>query len=276
MTDRYAVIGNPVSHSKSPLIQNAFAEQTRQDMVYGIVEAPLDGFKAAVNAFRANGGKGMNVTAPFKLEAFALATEPSERVRLAGASNALKFEGDRIFAENFDGVGMVNDIQRNLGYSVRGNRVLVLGAGGAARGVIGPLLAEQPEMLAIANRTPEHAHALRPHFTHLGEFATGGFPDFANAAFDIVINATSASLRGQAPAVPASCFREGSLAYEMVYGKGLTPFLALAQASGAARLADGVGMLVEQAAKGFEWWRGVRPDTRGMIEPLTVPLVRAG
>ena len=275
MSDRYAVIGHPVSHSKSPLIQNAFAEQTGQDMVYGIVEASLDGFRAAVEAFRAAGGKGMNVTAPFKLEAFDLATHPSERARLAGASNALKFDGARVFAENFDGVGMVRDITRNLGFPVRGHRVLVLGAGGAARGVVQPLLAEQPALLAIANRTSAKAMVLRQVFAHLGDVAAGGLGDFADTAFDIVINATSASLQGEAPALPPSSFRRGALAYEMVYGKGLTPFLALAQASGAGRLADGVGMLVEQAAEGFAWWRGVRPDTRGMIERLTVPLERA-
>jgi len=271
MPDRYAVIGHPVSHSKSPLIHNAFAEQTGQDMVYGIVEAPLDGFRLAVEAFRGAGGKGMNVTAPFKLEAFELATHPSERARLAGASNALKFDGERILAENFDGVGMVKDITRNLGFPVRGHRVLVLGAGGAARGVVQPLLAEAPALLAVANRTSGKAATLRRLFAGVGKIEAGGLDDFAETAFDIVVNATSASLQGEAPAVPATAFRKGGLAYEMVYGKGLTPFLALAQASGAGRLADGVGMLVEQAAEGFEWWRGVRPDTRGVIERLAVP-----
>ena len=271
MPDRYAVIGHPVSHSKSPLIQNAFAEQTGQDMVYGIVEAPLDGFHSAVAAFRAAGGKGMNVTAPFKLQAFELATNPSDRARPAGASNALKVDGDRMFAEHFDGVGMVRDITRNLGFPVRGHRVLVLGAGGAARGVVQPLLAETPALLAVANRTSGKAEALRQLFAGVGTLEAGGLDDFVDTAFDIVINATSASLQGETPAVPASAFRKGGLAYEMVYGKGLTPFLALAQASGAGRLADGVGMLVEQAAEGFEWWRGVRPDTRGVIERLAVP-----
>jgi len=237
MPDRYAVIGHPVSHSKSPLIQNAFAEQTGEDMVYGIVEAPLDGFRSAVEAFREAGGKGMNVTAPFKLEAFELATNPSERARLAGACNALKFDGGRIFAENFDGVGMVKDITRNLGFPVRGHRVLVLGAGGAARGVVQPLLAEAPALLAVANRTSGKAATLRRLFADIGNIEAGGLDDFADTAFDIVVNATSASLQGEAPAVPATVFRKGGLAYEMVYGKGLTPFLALAQASGAGRLA---------------------------------------
>lgn len=272
MTDRYAVIGHPVKHSKSPQIHTEFARQTGQDLTYGIVEAPLDGFVTAVKTFRAEGGKGMNVTAPFKLEAFALANDASERARLSGASNALKFDGESIAAENFDGVGLVNDVQRNLGYSIRGHRVLLLGAGGAARGVLLPLLAEEPKLLAVANRTAAKALALRQHFAGVGAFAAGGLGEFAHSAFDVVINATSASLTGEAPVVPKSCFGAGSLAYEMVYGKGLTPFLALARASGAARLADGVGMLVEQAAEGFLWWRGVRPDTRGMIERLTVPL----
>ena len=272
MTDRYAVIGHPVKHSKSPQIHTEFARQTGQDLTYGIVEAPLDGFVAAVNAFRADDGRGMNVTAPFKLEAFGLASEASERARLSGASNALKFVGDSIAAENFDGVGLVKDIQRNLGYSIRGHRVLLVGAGGAARGVLLPLLAEEPRLLAVANRTAANALALRQHFAAVGAFAAGGLGEFADTSFDVVINATSASLTGEAPDVPRSAFGAGSLAYEMVYGKGLTPFLALARASGAARLADGVGMLVEQAAEGFLWWRGVRPDTRGMIERLTVPL----
>jgi shikimate dehydrogenase len=272
MTDRYAVIGHPVKHSKSPQIHTEFARQTGQDLTYGIVEAPLDGFVAAVNAFRADGGRGMNVTAPFKLEAFALASEASERARLSGASNALKFVGDSIAAENFDGVGLVNDIQRNLGYSIRGHRVLLVGAGGAARGVLLPLLAEEPRLLAVANRTAANALALRQHFAGVGAFAAGGLDEFADSSFDVVINATSASLTGEAPDVPRSAFGAGSLAYEMVYGKGLTPFLGRARAGGAAPRAHGVGMLVEQAAEGFLWWRGVRPDTRGMIERLTVPL----
>ena len=272
MPDRYAVIGHPVSHSKSPLIQNAFAEQTGQDMVYGIVEAPLDGFRSAVEAFRKAGGKGMNVTAPFKLEAFELATNPSERARLAGACNALKFDGGRIFAENFDGVGMVKDITRNLGFPVRGHRVLVLGAGGAARGVVQPLLAEAPALLAVANRTSGKAATLRRLFADIGNIEAGGLDDFADTAFDIVVNATSASLRGEMPPLPDNVFQGAELAYELAYAKGLTSFLQAARAEGVAGLADGVGMLVEQAAEAFAWWRGVRPSTAQIIAELTVPL----
>ncbi|WP_119157773.1 shikimate dehydrogenase [Caldimonas tepidiphila] len=272
MTDRYAVIGNPLGHTKSPLIHGSFARATGQDLEYSAIEAPLDGFKAAVNAFRAAGGRGMNVTAPFKLQAFEIATELSERARLAGAVNAMKFDGERIAAENFDGVGLVNDIQRNLGFPLKGRRVLLLGAGGAARGALLPFLAQQPAELVIANRTSEKAQALATQFASFGTLRASGYANLAGHSFDIVVNATSASLRGELPPVRTEVFARGCLAYELAYGKGLTPFLRLAQGAGAAHLADGVGMLVEQAAEAFEWWRGVRPDTRAMIEQLTVPL----
>jgi shikimate dehydrogenase len=273
MTDRYAVIGNPISHSKSPLIHTAFAQQTAQDIAYTALEGPLDGFAGAVHAFRDAGGRGMNVTAPFKLQAFALATDRLERAELAGATNALKFEGDRILADNFDGVGLVHDIQRNLGVALAGQRVLLLGAGGAVRGALLPFLAEQPAELVIANRTPEKATALAATFSGRGRITGCGFGDLDGERFDVVLNATSASLKAELPAVPASVFSGAVLAYELVYGKGLTPFLRLAQNAGVPRLADGVGMLVEQAAEAFVWWRGVRPDTGAVIARMTVPLV---
>ncbi|MEX8492938.1 shikimate dehydrogenase [Sphaerotilus sp.] len=273
MTDRYAVIGNPISHSKSPLIHGAFAQQTAQDIAYTALEGPLDGFAGAVHAFRDAGGRGMNVTAPFKLQAFTLATDRLERAELAGATNALKFEGDRIWADNFDGVGLVNDIQRNLGVALVGKRVLLLGAGGAVRGALLPFLAEQPAALVIANRTAEKATALAAAFSGRGRITGCGFGDLAGERFDVVLNATSASLKAELPAVPASVFTGAVLAYELVYGKGLTPFLRLAQNAGVPRLADGVGMLVEQAAEAFVWWRGVRPETAPVIARMTVPLV---
>jgi len=272
MTDRYAVFGNPAMHSKSPLIHGMFARATGQDLTYEAIEPPLDGFAAAVAAFRARGGRGANVTMPFKLEAFALATHPSERARLAGAANALKFDGDRIYAENFDGVGLVNDIERNLGYPLAGKRVLLLGAGGAARGVVLPILQRTPAALTIANRNVPKALALRDMFAQYGPLTVGSYADLGNASFDVVLNATAASMRGELPPVTPAAFAPGSLAYELVYGKGLTPFLRLARDARAACLADGVGMLVEQAAEGFEWWRGVRPDTSAAIEKLRVPL----
>lgn len=272
MTDRYAVIGHPISHSKSPLIHTAFARQTGQDLAYTALEGPLDGFAGAVHAFRDAGGRGLNVTAPFKLQAFDLATDRLERAELAGATNALKFEGDRILADNFDGVGLVNDIQRNLGVALAGQRVLLLGAGGAVRGALLPFLAEQPAELVIANRTAEKAVALAAAFGGRGRVTGCGLGDLAGERFDVVLNATSASLKAELPAVPASVFAGVVLAYELVYGKGLTPFLRLAQNAGVPRLADGVGMLVEQAAEAFVWWRGVRPETAPVIARMTVPL----
>ncbi|MFN4149223.1 MAG: shikimate dehydrogenase [Rhodocyclaceae bacterium] len=268
MTDRYAVIGHPIAHSKSPLIHAAFARQTGQDIVYEAILAPLDGFAATVAAFRQAGGKGVNVTVPFKLEALALADKPTERARFAGAANTLRFDADGVFADNTDGVGLVRDIRDRLGVPLGGRSVLILGAGGAARGVILPLLEQQPARLAIANRTPEKAEALKAQFASFGELAAGGFDAFAGGSFDVVINATSASLGGAGLALPAGLFAPGALAYDMVYGQGETPFMAQARRLGAARVADGLGMLVEQAAESFFLWRGVRPETGPVLAML--------
>ncbi|MBX3610941.1 MAG: shikimate dehydrogenase [Hydrogenophaga sp.] len=273
MTDRYAVIGHPIAHSQSPRIHAAFAQATAQDLSYVAIEAPLDGFAATVQAFRAGGGRGVNVTLPFKLQACQLANDPSEAARLAGAANALKFEGERIVADNFDGIGLVNDIQRNLGHALRGRRVLLLGAGGATRGALLPIAQQGPATLAVANRTADKAHGLRTDFAAHVTLNSGGYADLAGEAFDVVINATSAGLSGEALPLPDGLFAPGALAYDMVYGKGLTPFLRQARAAGVSALADGVGMLVEQAAEAFAWWRGVRPDTRDVIARLSVPLV---
>ena len=275
MTDRYAVIGNPIHQSKSPLIHGLFALATGQDMQYTAIEGALGGFAGAVDAFRAAGGRGLNITTPFKLDAFAYATERSERAELAGAANALKFDGDRVLAENFDGIGLVRDVVHNLNTPLRGKRVLMLGAGGAARGALLPFLAQQPAQLVIANRSLGKAHEL----VRIAMASSAGpvrgctYQDLEGQAFDLVFNATSASLLAEMPPVPASVFAPGCLAYELAYGKGLTPFLRLAQNAGVQQLADGVGMLAEQAAEAFEWWRGVRPDTRAVIERLTVALV---
>ena len=272
MTDRYAVIGNPISHTKSPLIHGLFAKATGQDLEYTAIEGPLDGFADTVRAFRDAGGRGMNVTVPFKLQAFDLADELTERAKLAGAANALKFEAGRIHADNFDGIGLVNDIQRNLGVAMRGKRVLLLGAGGAVRGALLPFLEQHPAELVIANRTPEKAEQLAAQVGASGAVRGGGYADIGTGRFDIVVNATSASLRGELPPLSPTVFAADGLAYELLYGKGLTPFLCLARNAGVKRVADGVGMLVEQAAEAFVWWRGVRPDTRTVIERLTVPL----
>jgi shikimate dehydrogenase len=272
MTDRYALIGNPVSHSKSPLIHAEFARLTGQDLTYEAIEGPAGGFAATVDAFRAAGGRGINVTLPFKLDAFDYATERNARARLAGAVNCMKFEDGRAIAENYDGVGLVNDIQVNLGRAMAGRRVLLLGAGGAARGALLPFLEQKPALLVVMNRTVTKATALGQQFGGYGKLATGGYADFPGEAFDIVVNATSASLRGELPPVPASAFSADCLAYDLVYGKGETPFLNVARQAGAGKLADGIGMLVEQAAEAFVWWRGVRPATRPLIERMAVPL----
>lgn len=271
MTDRYAVIGNPIAHSKSPAIHAAFARQCGQDLVYEAILGPPDGFRATVEAFRQAGGRGMNVTVPFKLEALALADRPTERARQAGAANTLRFDADGVFADNTDGIGLVRDIRDRLGFPLRDRRILILGAGGAARGVVLPLLDERPALLAVANRSVDKAAALKARFAPYGvsgDLVAGGFADFADGRFDLVINATSASLGGDALSLPAGLFARGALAYDMVYGQGETPFLRDARALGAARGADGLGMLVAQAAESFFLWRGVRPDTAPVLKIL--------
>lgn len=272
MTDLYAVIGNPISQTKSPFIHGLYAKACDQDMAYTALEGPLGGFASAVDAFRAAGGRGLNVTVPFKMDACAYATTLSGRARLAGAVNALKFEGDQVWGENFDGVGLVRDVTHNLGLALRNKRVLLLGAGGAARGALLPFLHGQPASLTIANRTLSKAVTLAAEVAAQAQVTACGYADLEGRVFDLVFNATSASLRGELPPVPASVFAPGSLAYELAYGKGLTPFLRLARDAGVTQLADGVGMLVEQAAEAFLWWRGVRPDTRPVMAQLTVPL----
>ena len=268
MSDRYCVFGNPVAHSKSPAIHALFAAQCAQDMAYEALLAPLDGFALAVRRFAAAGGCGANVTVPFKEQAFALCDRLSERAARAGAVNTLIFADGRIAGDNTDGAGLVRDIAANLGFPLAGRRILLLGAGGAARGALAPLLECRPAALAIANRTADKAAALAAGFADLAAVDAGNYADFAGRTFDVVINATSASLAGAALPLPAGLFAPDSLAYDMMYGKGETPFLALARAQGAARRADGLGMLVEQAAEAFLVWRGVRPDTAPVLAAL--------
>jgi shikimate dehydrogenase len=276
MTDQYAVIGNPIGHTKSPLIHGLFAQETQQDMSYTAIEGPIepqDAFARTVHAFVAAGGKGMNVTAPFKLKAFAVADERSERAALAGAANALSFKDGRIVAENFDGVGLVRDIEVNLNLPMAGKRVLVLGAGGAVRGALLPFIAARPAELVIANRDIAKVKALAAQVAAGSPLLACGYSELeATGRFDLVVNATSASLTGELPPVTPSVFSPTGVAYELAYGKRLTPFLRLARDAGVASVADGVGMLVEQAAEAFAWWRGVRPETRAVIERLTVSL----
>lgn len=270
--DRYAVFGNPLGHSKSPMIHMRFAAEMGQGLRYDKIEAPVDGFGAALRRFIAEGGRGCNVTAPFKLEAFGLATKRTAEARMAGAANTLRFAGGMIEAHNTDGIGLRADIERLLGTSLRNRRVLMLGAGGAARGAVLPLLDAGPAAFVMINRTPSRARAIRDGLL------TGGHEGLclddcgSGEPFDIVINATSASLRGACPAIPPHAFEGCQLAYDLAYAKGLTPFLAQARGAGVTILADGVGMLVEQAAAAFAWWRGVRPSTGALIEELSLPL----
>jgi shikimate dehydrogenase len=266
MPDQYGVIGNPVAHSKSPQIHAAFALQTRQDLSYERLLAPINAFVETASAFRARGGRGLNVTLPFKGEGFRFATELSDRANAAKAVNTLKFEGDAIFGDNTDGSGLVNDLVRNLACTVAGRRVLLLGAGGAARGVIKPLLEQRPAQLVLANRTLEKARRLAESFGWCLDAGTYGA--LAGRTFDIVINATSASLAGELPPLPTGVFAFGALAYDMMYASVETPFLAFARGEGAAVLADGLGMLVEQAAESFFIWRGLRPDTAPVLKLL--------
>jgi len=268
MTDLYAVIGNPIAQSKSPRIHAEFARQLGQDLRYEALLAPRDGFAAAVAAFRVAGGRGLNVTVPFKLEAYALATERSERAERAGAVNTLKFDGKTILGDNTDGAGLVWDIGKRLGVAVAGKRVLLLGAGGAAHGVMLPLLRQSPAVVVVANRTVGKAIELELHFAPFGNLRGGGYSDLAGQQFDLVINATSASLSGELPPLPPGVFAPGSLAYDMVYANETTRFLAYARDHGAARLADGLGMLVAQAAESFFVWRGLRPEVAPVIALL--------
>ena len=263
MTDRYAVFGHPIAHSKSPLIHAAFARQTGQDMTYEAILAPLDGFADSVAAFIAAGGRGANITVPFKEAAFKLANRLSARARRAGAVNTLSFDTDGTLGDNTDGAGLIADLTRNLNCALAGKRILLLGAGGAARGVIEPLLEQQPAELVVANRTVSRAQELAELFGR--GVRAAGF-DAADAPFDLVVNATAASLADELPPLSPRVFTADTLAYDMMYGRD-TPFLGFARTHGAAT-ADGLGMLVEQAAEAFWLWRGVRPDTAPVIAAL--------
>ena len=265
--DRYCVIGHPVAHSKSPRIHALFAAQTGQDLVYDRLEAPLDGFAATVQGLRAGGVRGCNVTLPFKEQAYTLADETSARADAAQAANTLLFDSDgRVRADNTDGVGLVRDLGANLGVNLRGTRLLLLGAGGAARGVLGPLL-EAGAHVTVSNRTFERARALVAG-TAPGAARALPLDALAGGIYDIVINATSAGLSGALPELPDGLIAAGGGAYDLIYGPGAQPFLEWAWRQGAAWTADGLGMLVEQAAESFALWRGVRPATAPVIAAL--------
>lgn len=266
MTDRYAVIGNPISHSKSPLIHQLFAEQSGQDIRYEAIEAPLEGFAATVQRLRAEGYKGCNVTVPFKFEAHALCDQLSSRAREAKAVNTLLFRDGEILGTNTDGMGLLTDIEKNLGFKLMWKDALLLGAGGAAAGVVWPLF-NAGVGVVIANRTLTKAQLLAEEFTGSGTVYARRYDELAGKQFDLVINATSSGLSDEFPPLPDGLFKPGALAYDMMYGRE-TPFMAFARKQGAAIVADGLGMLVEQAAEAFYLWRNVRPDTQAVLDKL--------
>ena len=265
MVDLYAVIGNPVEHSRSPQIHAAFALQTGQSMQYQRILAPLGGFDESMTQFRAAGGRGANVTVPFKEDAYRYATRRTRRAELAQAVNTLCMEEDGgVLGDTTDGSGLVRDILDNLGVALRAKHILLLGAGGAARGVIQPLLDESPAGLMVVNRSSDRALALCDQFQGV---AAGGYESLTGQSFDIVINATSSSLHNELPPLPEGLFAAEALAYDMMYGRD-TLFMQFARAHGAGRIADGLGMLVEQAAESFFLWRGLRPDTAPVLASL--------
>ncbi|MDR9432614.1 MAG: shikimate dehydrogenase [Spiribacter sp.] len=265
--DLYAVFGHPVGHSLSPRIHQIFAEETAQQMEYERREPPEDGFAKAIDAFQQAGGHGANVTVPFKEQAWSLCDQRSERAERAGAVNTLVCSDD-LYGDNTDGEGLINDFRNNLGVGLAGKRVLIIGAGGAARGVIAPLIAEQPASLTVANRSVDKAKSLAAAFSDIGDIASVGLESLTGERFEVVINATSSGLSGEVPPLPASIVADGATAYDMLYGAEPTPFLRWATANGAFRTRDGLGMLIEQAAASFELWRRIRPNTEPVIEAL--------
>jgi len=267
---QYAVIGNPVEHSRSPAIHAAFAAQTGQAIEYGLLPAAADAFAATAWDFFDDGGHGLNVTQPFKQEAAVFADSVSDRARAADAVNTLALQPDgRLHGDNTDGIGLVRDLADNFGLALAGRRVLILGAGGAVRGIIGPLLAAGPAKLHIANRTPAKAQAIAALFGDQDAIATCALADVgAHGPFDLVINAISAGLQGKMPDLPAALIADRGAAYDLIYAAAPTPFLRWAAAQGIERRRDGFGMLVEQAAESFHIWRGVRPDTAPVMAQL--------
>ena len=267
--NRYAVMGNPVAHSKSPRIHRMFAEQTAQEMEYSAILVEPGNFIRAVAEFHSHGGNGLNITVPFKQEAWALADRRSDRAERAGAVNTLLLvKSGKHFGDNTDGAGLVRDLTLNHGAALAGKKLLLLGAGGAARGVIGPLLNEKPALLVIANRTSEKAVALARSFCDLGHTEGCGLDGPQGQHFDIIINATAASLSGNVPALPADVITPDSWCYDMMYADKPTAFMDWAGQQGALRVMDGLGMLVEQAAESFFLWRGIHPDTASVIKAL--------
>jgi len=270
--EQYCVFGNPIEHSRSPFIHHAFAKQTSQNIEYKKNLVALDGFTSAVTAFIQQSGRGANITVPFKEQALALADELSERAALAGAVNTLTFKNGKIYGDNTDGEGLVQDLIRNK-VTLNNCRILLLGAGGAAKGVLLPLLSQDPQSIAIANRTVSKANLLCQHFNDERIYACS-FNEVVGREFDLIINATSASLSGDLPSISHDVINNGVTCYDMVYAKDETPFLKWAKKHGAANIIDGLGMLVGQAAVSFSIWRGVSPEILPVIDDLRASFAR--
>ena len=271
--DAYAVMGNPITHSRSPQIHAAFAKQTNQRIEYTAIQVDVGGFDQAVGNFFANGGKGLNVTVPFKQEAWQRADKLGAEAKQAGAVNTLLVNAEgQLLGRNTDGIGLVRDLLQNHGastnYKIANKRVLLIGAGGAARGVLQPLLDENPSSLVIVNRTPDRAHDLAEDFSKLGDVSGVGFDDLSNQSFDLIINATAASLQGEVPPLPDTVCAENCWCYDMMYSAEPTPFVRWGEQHNASKSVDGLGMLVEQAAESFFLWRGVRPETKPVSQSI--------
>ena len=271
--DRYAVFGNPVGHSKSPQIHSLFSEQTGQNLIYTAELAEVENFDQRIAEFVKDNGKGINITVPFKQRAWELSTTRSERAERAGAVNTLIVQPDgQYFGENTDGVGLVRDLIKNHQIELKDKHILILGAGGAVRGVIEPILNESPSELVIANRTVSKALQLAVDFADLGKISGCGFDELEDQSFDIVINGTSASLHGDLPPLPDDLFNDNACAYDMMYAAKATVFMEWASQHGAEKVFDGLGMLVEQAAESFNLWRGVQPEAKPVIEAIRASL----
>jgi len=266
--DRYGVMGYPVAHSRSPVIHRLFAHQTGQNIQYELLKVAPDKLEQAVRQFQRTGGKGLNITTPHKTEVCKLADQLSERASTAGAVNTLAFQDGEIFGDNTDGIGLLRDLVVNRGLSIENANILVLGAGGATRGIVGPLLEMQPALLLIANRTPEKATIIADHFARHGTIEACAFDNIEDRDWQLIVNATSAGFKGEQLPYPASAIGTSTLCYDLSYGLKATPFCEWAKAHGAEQAVMGWGMLVEQAAESFHIWRGVRPDTKPVLKQL--------
>ncbi len=267
--DRYGLVGHPVEHSRSPFIHTLFARQTGQRLTYELIDASPAAFETAVRGFGAAGGRGLNVTVPHKEAAFALVKEVTHAARVAGAVNTISIDGNRLRGDNTDGIGFIRDVTVNQGLDLVGRAVILFGAGGAARGIVGPLLAEKPAKLVIANRSRQRATELAAHFGNPPEIEVVEFDELASQpAFDLLVNASSAGLKGEPTPFPGSLVNAGSFCYDMVYSRNDTPFVAWAHEHGAEHAVQGWGMLVEQAAESFRIWRGVTPVTAPILKQL--------